>query len=180
MANLVRRGVESELFGQPIGAWEPFQMMRDLFNWDPFREAMPSLRRMTAPAIFDVRFDVRETAESFELRADLPGIEERDLDVVLTGNRLTIKGKREAEEQRTGESWYVAERSYGSFQRSFALPEGIDSDHINAELKSGVLTVMLPKIAEQQARKISVKATAAGLAEKVKGVFAGKDDKGKA
>lgn len=76
---------------------------------------------------FSAAFEVKETKEAFIFKADLPGIKAEDLDVVLTQNRLTIRGKREAEKSEKGETFYTFERSYGSFARSFTLPEGVDS-----------------------------------------------------
>jgi hypothetical protein len=71
------------------------------------------------------------------VRADLPGIDEKDLDGSLTGNRLVASGKREAEEEQKGETWSACERSHGSFTRSFTLPEGIDTEHVRASLDKG-------------------------------------------
>jgi len=124
--------------------------------------------------VFSPRFEVKETEHSYVFKADLPGIDEKDLDISLTGNRLTVSGKRESEERQENERFYAYERSYGTFSRSFTLPEGADIDHADADLKSGVLTISLPKRPEHQPRKISLKT----IGEKVKGALGG--DKGKA
>jgi len=113
--------------------------------------------------------DVHESASAITVEADLPGVEEKDLEVTLTGNRLTISGKREAERNEDGTTWYTYERSYGSFSRTFTLPEGVDTDRVDGELKNGVLTVHLPKRAELKPRKISIK----GIIEKVKSLGSG-------
>lgn len=89
-------------------------------------------------------------------RADVPGAEDSDLDVKLTQNRLSISGKRESEKSEKGDTFYTNERSYGSFTRSFTLPEGVDADKIRAELKEGVLTLSIPKRPEVQPKKIAV------------------------
>ena len=87
---------------------------------------------------------------------DVPGIKQADLDVSLTGNRLTITGKREAEKEDKGDTYYTYERSYGSFTRSFTLPEGVNASAIRADLHDGVLSVVLPKTPEAQPKKIPV------------------------
>lgn len=136
--------------------WEPLRMMRSLLNWDPFREMAPFLseeRYGFAPA-----FEIKETKDAFVFKADLPGVKEQDLEVTISGNRLNVSGKRESEKEDKGDRYYTYERSYGSFTRSFTLPEGIDGDRIHAALDNGVLTLNVPKKPETQAKKIYVKA----------------------
>jgi HSP20 family protein len=144
--------------------------MRELMNWDPFAEMLPSVARAIEHT-FTPRFEVKETKDAYVFKGDLPGIEETDLDITVTGNRVTVSGKREAEEREESDTFFTYERSYGSFTRSFTLPEGCDTEHAVAELKHGVLTVSVPKKPEQQARKISLK----GLGEKVKATLGGKE-----
>jgi HSP20 family protein len=136
--------------------WDPLRAARELLRWDPFREMAPSWsgdELMTfAPA-----FEVKETQNAYVFKADLPGVREEDLDITRTGNRLTISGKREAEQEEKGNTYYAYERSYGSFTRSFTLPEGIDEEHINAQLKDGVLELNVPKKAEAQPKKIGLR-----------------------
>lgn len=138
--------------------WEPFRLMRALMSWDPFREMAPLWPEERGTAFLPA-FEVKETQEAFVFKADVPGIEEKDLDIKLTGNRLTVTGRREAETQdkRDDHTYFVYERAYGSFSRSFTLPDGVDTDHVRAELKDGVLTIVLPKKPEMVARKIAVK-----------------------
>lgn len=134
--------------------WDPLRMMRDMLRWDPFREMAPVLSAELpgyAPA-----FDVKETKESFVFKADLPGIKEQDVEVNITGNRLTIAGKREAEKEDKGETFYAYERSYGSFTRTFTLPDQTDAANIKAELKNGELTVVVPKTQAAVAKRIPV------------------------
>jgi HSP20 family protein len=107
---------------------------------------------------FTPDFEVRETKEGFLFKADVPGIKEQDLEVTMTGNRLTISGKREAEMDEKTDTYYTCERSYGSFTRAFTLPADTDAgDRIRAELKEGVLTVLLPRKPELQPKRIDVK-----------------------
>jgi HSP20 family protein len=134
--------------------WDPFRLMRDMLRWDPFREmaAFPAVEAAPyAPA-----FEVKETKDAFVFKADLPGVKESDLEVSLVGNRLAISGKRESEKEEKADTYYALERSYGSFTRSFTLPADIDSEHIKAELKSGELTLVVPKAPAAVAKKIPV------------------------
>ena len=112
------------------------------------------------PVRFAPDFEIKETRDGFLFKADVPGIKEKDLEITMTGNRLTISGKREAEMEEKTDTYYACERSYGSFTRAFTLPEGTGGgDHIRAELKAGVLTLLLPKKPELQPRRIEVKVT---------------------
>jgi HSP20 family protein len=105
---------------------------------------------------FEPAFEVKETKESFVFKADVPGIKDADLDVSLTGNRLTINGKRQAEKEDKGDTYYTYERSYGSFTRSFTLPEGVNASAMTANLNDGVLSITVPKKPEAQAKKIPI------------------------
>ena len=134
---------------------EPVHMLRDLLRWNPFREVT---RFTEGPAGFVPAFEVRESKDRFVLYADLPGVKESELEITLSGVRLLISGTRKPHEvEEENETYYAVERTYGAFQRSFALPEGIDGEHIVAELRDGVLTVVVPKLAEMKARKIALK-----------------------
>jgi HSP20 family protein len=139
--------------------WDPWRAMRSLLSWDPFREmALPALQ----PADFALSpaFDVKETKDSYEFKADVPGVQEKDLEVSMTGNRLTVSGKRETEKEDKGDRYYTYERSSGSFTRSFSLPDGADGDKVHASLDKGVLSIRIPKKPEVQAKKIAVKSEA--------------------
>jgi len=136
-------------------ALEPFRTMRHLLRWDPFRDMEGFSREWEST--FLPAFDVKETAAGYELCADLPGVCLEDLDINLTGNVISISGKREVEAKQDGETLHIAERSGGSFNRTFTLPEGLDSANVNAELKDGILKITVPKTAEVQPRKISIR-----------------------
>lgn len=152
MANLIRRSGTGS--AQPSRLLDPFEMMRDLMRWDPFTElGAPSMRELP----FVPSFEVKETRDAYVFKADLPGIREDDLEIHLTGNRLTVSGRREEEKREEEDRFYAYERSYGTFSRSFTLPEGVDPDHSEADLSSGVLTVNIPKLPEVKPRKIEVK-----------------------
>jgi HSP20 family protein len=135
---------------------DPFEMMQDLLRWDPFRELSRGVGG-TELASFIPAFEVKETKDSYVFKADLPGVKEDGLDISLTGNRLTISGQRQEEKKDEGDRHFVYERSFGSFSRSFTLPEGIDAEHVQAELKHGVLNVVVPKKPEVQPKRITVR-----------------------
>jgi HSP20 family protein len=128
---------------------DPFQMARELLSWDPFFTG----RQVSA---FSPAFEVKETNDEFVLKADLPGVSEGDIDIALHNNVLSISGSRHAEERKEGESYALYERQFGSFTRSFSLPDLADGERINAKLEGGVLTVTIGKKAEAKPRKISV------------------------
>ncbi|HTR50363.1 MAG TPA: Hsp20/alpha crystallin family protein [Kofleriaceae bacterium] len=135
-----------------------YRWMRDMMRWDPFQSTtLPSFFGPGYERTFTPAFEVKETKDSFLFKADLPGMKESDIDVKITGNRLAITGKREAEYEDKNDTYYTYERSFGSFQRTFMLPEGLDTDHVHAELKDGVLTVALPKLAGAQTKNIAIK-----------------------
>jgi HSP20 family protein len=134
------------------GGWRsPFG--RSLFDTQPLWP-----RESGWPAIPAV--DIAETEKNYEITAELPGIDEKDVDVKVADGVLTIKGEKQEEKEEKNKDYYLSERSFGSFQRAFQVPEGVDTDKIEANFKKGLLTVTLPKSAEVQkaAKKIEVKA----------------------
>jgi HSP20 family protein len=143
--------------------WRPFESLRreidhlfEDFGGDfwraPFRQVERAFGAM--PAV-----DVTETDGGFEVTAELPGMDEKNIEVKLANRTLTIKGEKRDEKEETKKDYYMRERSFGSFQRSFTLPEGVDIDKIEASFKKGVLTVTLPKTVEAKKaeKKITVK-----------------------
>ena len=129
-------------------ARDPYSIARELLNWDPF---------FTRPSAFAPDFEVKETTESFVVRADLPGVDEKDLDIALHNGVLTVSGNRQSEERKEGESYALYERQYGSFSRSFAIPDIADGERIDANLANGVLTLTIAKKAAANPRKIALK-----------------------
>jgi len=132
--------------------------MQELMGFDPL-ETMGQLlggRELAGAAGYLPAFDVKETKDSFIFKADLPGVEEKDIEITLTGDRLVVSGKRESEKREEHERYFAYERSFGSFSRAFTLPEGVDGENVQADLKGGVLTLRLPKKPEVQPRRITV------------------------
>jgi HSP20 family protein len=156
MANLIRRNQNREVShergqGGPEYAWDPFRMMDALLRWEPFRSGLGDAGSAFSPA-----FDVKETKDAYVVRADLPGVREADIDVSVTGNVVTISGRRELENREEGEQFFALERNYGTFMRTLTLPEGANLDDIKADLKDGVLALTIPKRPEVQPRRISI------------------------
>ena len=134
--------------------WEPFRLMRDLLGWDPFREMTPYVPSVSGG--FIPSFEIKETKDGYVFKADVPGVKESDLEVTMTGNRLSVSGKREAEKEEQTDTYYTCERSYGEFTRSFTLPDGVDGNSVHADLNQGVLTLSVRKMPEAQAKKIAI------------------------
>ena len=165
MVNLSRK---QESMG-PIGRWDPFRLMREMMGRDfpefgSLLEHIPSrdIEGLGGQRVFMPDFEVREGRDQYTVCADLPGLRDEDVQVAVEGNRLTVSGRREEERRDEGEQRYVYERSYGSFSRSFVLPETADVEGIQADLKEGVLRIEIPKKAGVSARRIPVGGKATG------------------
>ena len=145
----------------------------DLVPWRPFGGELSSLRtemdrlwnRFFGEPPFARTFtqewlpsiDMSETKDNFIVKAEIPGMEAKDVDVSISGNLLTIKGEKKKEEEEKDEHHYYAERYYGSFQRVFQLPTNVKPDKVGATFDKGVLKVTLPKVEEAKKKKIEVK-----------------------
>jgi HSP20 family protein len=137
---------------------------RDFWTF-PFRRPMLTVepfwrRRLSWAATPAV--DVTESDKTFEIAAELPGMDEKNIEVKVVNGSLKIKGEKQEEKEEKEKDYYLHERQFGSFERCFELPEGVDADKIEARFKKGVLTVTLPKRPEAQKpeKKIEVKAAA--------------------
>ena len=104
--------------------------------------------------------DIRENDKELTIKAELPGMDEKDVEVLLTENTLTLKGEKKEEKEDRGRDYYHMERTYGSFQRVINLPEGIDTKKAEAKFKNGVLSINLPKTetTKVKGKKIQIKA----------------------
>lgn len=149
------------------GGRDPFQALRrqmdEVFN--DWAGGPPRIQNVLNGG-FQPSIDVKETDGEITIKADLPGVEQKDIDVELIGNQLTIKGEKKTETEKKGEekncTYHRIERSYGSFQRTMTVPFDLDPAKVDAKFKDGVLTVTLPKPPEvqKQTRRIEVKAAA--------------------
>ncbi len=131
-----------------------FPLLPRAFDVGPLWRQWPSLG-IASPAV-----DFNEDEKAYLITVELPGMKEQDIDVSLSGDTLTIKGEKREEKEEKAKNYYLSERRYGSFQRSFTLSASVDRDKIEASFAAGVLKITLPKTAEalQQQKKIEVKA----------------------
>ena len=147
----LRREVD-RLFEDFAGGFWRSPFGRSFFDIEPAWRSRSAMSAM--PAI-----DVTETDKAYEITAELPGMDEKNVEVKVADDILTIKGeKQEGKEEKT-KDYHLSERSFGSFQRAFQVPSGVDTDKIDAKFSKGVFTVTLPKSTEAQKaeKKITVK-----------------------
>ena len=132
---------------------EPFSREVDrLFDAFFGGETQASARRWVPP------MDLVEAEDHFLLKADLPGLSDDDVSIEVQDGTLSISGERSAEHEAREGGWYRVERSFGSFNRSLTLPDGVDSDAISAHFDRGVLEVRIPKPEERKPRRVQIKA----------------------
>jgi len=147
--------------------WGSFRSEMDqLFNRFARGFGLPSLRNLadfeppwrsfgfSAPPI-----DMSEDEKAYKISAELPGLDAKDVEVSVSGDRLVLKGEKRQEQEEKNKNYYHSERTYGSFQRSFELPASVDRDKIAADFSKGVLTITLPKTVtmQKQQKKIEIK-----------------------
>jgi HSP20 family protein len=143
--------------------YEPFRglstlhdQVNRLFNESVFRgQAQDSAITTWAPAV-----DIYETPNELVVKADLPDVDEKDIDIRVENNLLTIRGERKFESSVSEDNYLRVERTYGSFSRSFSLPNTVNAETIHAEYKNGVLKVNLPKREESKPRQVKVSVNA--------------------
>lgn len=105
---------------------------------------------------FSPSMEVSETDKSIEISTELPGMDQKDVDISIANDILTIRGEKKAEKEEKNKNYRLVERSYGMFERSLALPPGVNIDAIKASMSKGVLKITLPKPAVSQAQKIRI------------------------
>jgi len=153
-----------------VNVWNAFRTEMDrLFDrfgsgfrlapWRSMFDVEPAFRYETSFGIAMPAVDVTEDATAYKISAEVPGMSEKDVEVSVSGDMLTFKGEKSEAKEQKEKNYHISERSYGAFERSFRLPEGVDRDKISAEFAKGVLTITLPKTAEAQSatKKIEVK-----------------------
>jgi HSP20 family protein len=143
-----------------------------IIRWDPYRDLVTLREKMNrlfedtatgqsgsrelASSSWTPAVDIYETEHEIVLSAEVPGIDEKDIEIKLEDNTLTLRGERKFEQETQEENFHRIERAYGSFFRSFSLPHYIDQEQIKAEHEHGVLKVVLPKKSEKKARKVTI------------------------
>ncbi len=143
-----------------------------IIRWDPFRDLITLREKMNR--LFEEAFttrgeekdlvastwtpsvDIYETENALILSAEVPGIDEKDIEIKIEDSTLTLKGERKFEKETKEENYHRIERAYGSFYRSFTLPHYIDQDNIKAEHENGVLKITMPKKPELKPRKVKI------------------------
>ena len=138
--------------------WEPLREIEDIF--DRYSRAMgfPIARssELTANGEWCPRVDISENDASFQVRAEIPGVNKKDVKVTLENGVLTLEGERHQEKEEKGLRFHRMERAYGNFIRSFTLPSDVDQEHLKAHFHDGLLEVEIPKTGEARARCIQV------------------------
>lgn len=146
--------------------WEPFKeltgIQRDLDEF--FRRAFGSLGSLTPTSIFRREFrgewyptlDCFMKNNQFIVRCDLPGVDPKNVEISITGNMLSIRGERKLDYDEKKEGYVVHESAYGTFERSFTLPEGVDYSNVHAVYKNGVLELTMPAKAEALPKKVKI------------------------
>ena|SRR5437588_1229091 len=147
--------------------WEPAREletiqteMNRLFN--TFFEAPQSANGQSMMRRWIPAMDLVETDDDFVLRADLPGLNEQDVNIELEDNVLTVSGERKAEHKERGEGYYRVERASGAFSRSLTLPDGVEPGRVQASFDRGVLEVRIPKPEQRKPRKVTISAGGSG------------------
>jgi HSP20 family protein len=147
-----------------IARFEPvrgFATLQDQVN-RLFSESFRTHSEESALTAWAPAVDIYETPNELVVKADLPDVNEKDIDIRIENNLLTIRGERKVEKSVSEENFLRVERTYGSFSRSFSLPNTVNAEAIGADYKNGVLTVTLPKREESKPRQIKVNVTSNG------------------
>ncbi len=144
-----------------ITRWDPFRELEDmnqrlnrLFGGTNPQRA--SQEQLTVPD-WQPSVDITETAESFQIVAELPEVKKEDIKVNIENGILSMRGERKQEKEEKGKRFHRIERSYGSFMRSFALPDNVDESKVKADVKDGLLTVTLAKAEAKKPKSVEVK-----------------------
>jgi HSP20 family protein len=148
---MIRRKDEP-LFGQPLMLRDEMNKLFDNF----FTGAVAPVRESEWRTTFFPAIDVHETTNEVIVTAELPGIKPEEVEINLTGNILTLKGEKKDEVDEKGKNWHRIERSYGSFQRAFQLPETVDPEKAKATYDKGVLKINIAKTESSRPRTIKV------------------------
>ena len=144
-----------------------------LVKWDPFRDIITLRERMdrmfedslsrfrmpeeaTMPTFWSPSVDIYETDENIVLKAELPGVDKKEVSVEVKDSTLILKGERKREKEVKEENYHRVERSFGTFMRSFSLPVNVKQDQVKAKFRDGVLEVTLPKAEEAKPKQVKV------------------------
>ncbi len=149
-----------------LTTWKPFRELEPFRDFERMRKDMDRLwgsffhrgvRRTDEDAEWLPSLDVAETKDEIVVKAEVPGMDPKDIDISLSDGLLTIKGEKKQEREEKEEDYHLVERSYGTFTRSIRLPKEVRRDKISASYKNGVLKVTLPKSEEAKQKEIKIK-----------------------
>jgi HSP20 family protein len=141
--------------------WRPSRDLlgiRDEMNrlFDNFFSGLPERRSGLLEGEWAPSIDIAETDNEIVVTAELPGVDQKDVDITITDDVLTLKGEKKEEKEIKKENYHRIERSYGGFQRTVTLPTGVQADKAKATYKDGVLTVNVPKTEEAKPKQIKI------------------------
>ena len=141
-----------------LAPWRGMETLRQEMErvFDRFFE--PRWDELEAVGAWAPKLDFSETKDAFVVKAEVPGVEQKDISVSIQDQMLTIKGEKHKEKEEKDEKYHRVERSWGAFARTIALPAGVDTEKVNATFKDGVLSVKLPKTPAAKGTTIPVKA----------------------
>ena len=141
------------------GLWKPRDLMNireeidkvfeDFFDWT--RESKSLMQSDWTPSV-----DISETDDDIIVTAEMPGMDQKDIKLMIRDNTLTIKGEKKREEEKKEKNYHRIERSYGCFERSFTLPVNVETDKITATYKNGILNITIPKTEEEKPKEIAI------------------------
>jgi HSP20 family protein len=150
-----------------LTTWKPFRELAPFRDFDRMRREMDrlwdsffegGLRRRTEEAVeWLPSLDIAETKNEIVVKAEVPGMDPKDIDISLSGGVLTIKGEKKQEKEEKEVDYHLTERSYGSFTRLVQLPKEVQSDKISASYKNGILKITLPKSEEAKKKEVRIK-----------------------
>ena len=139
--------------------WEPMREMEDFLRQQPSLLLGGLLRGSSEPTLWRPAADISETDQEYLVTAELPGVAKKDVKIQLNDGVLTISGERKLEREQSGENQLRVERFYGSFARSFVLPDNVDTTKLRAETKDGLLLVHIPKKTPTQQQPVKIEVT---------------------
>ncbi len=150
-----------------LSTWKPFRALEPFRDFDRMKMEMDRLWNSFSEGVLRRKtdedggwlpsLDISETKDDLVVKAELPGMDPKDIDILLSDGSLTIKGEKKQEREEKEENYHFIERSYGSFSRSVRLPKEVKHDKVNASFKNGVLKIVLPKSEEAKKKEVKIK-----------------------
>ncbi len=164
---MAKANIEKSRSSHGVAPWRPFlsepfreldRMKREMDRlWESFLPEAPRRGEFFGGMEWSPEFDLSETDNELILRAEVPGMNPKDIDISLVDNMLRIKGEKKQEMEEKNENYHFVGRSYGSFARSIPLPVEVQGDKVNASYRDGVLKVVFPKSEKAKAKEIQIK-----------------------